>query len=131
MAGTKMIWLSKFDAKSAMLNLPKATLMMGVPTFYVRLLTESDFTQEVFRNIRLFISGSAPLLPETFLEFKKRTGHTILEHYGMSETGMLASNPYHIKDGDSFGGTVGKALPGVSFRITGENGQPCKWARLV
>lgn len=126
LAGAKMIWLSKFDAKSAIRHLPKATLMMGVPTFYVRLLTESDFTQEVCRNIRLFISGSAPLLLETFLDFKKRTGHTILERYGMSETGMLASNPYHDRDGARFGGTVGKALPGVSIRITGEDGQPCK-----
>ena len=126
LAGAKMIWLSKFDAKAALRCLPKATIMMGVPTFYVRLLTETDFTQEVCRTIRLFVSGSAPLLLETFLEFKERTGHTILERYGMSETGMLASNPYHKQDGTRFGGTVGKPLPGVSIRITGEDGQPCK-----
>ncbi len=126
LAGAKMIWLSKFDAKAAASHLPSATVMMGVPTFYVRLLTEADFTRESCRNIRLFVSGSAPLLLETFTEFKERTGHTILERYGMSETGMLVSNPYHAQDGQRFGGTVGKPLPGVSLRITGEDGQPCK-----
>ncbi|MCX6856134.1 MAG: malonyl-CoA synthase [Verrucomicrobia bacterium] len=130
LAGAKMIWLSKFDAKAAVQSLPKATVMMGVPTFYVRLLAEGDFTQEVCQNIRLFISGSAPLLLETFLEFRERSGHTILERYGMSETGMLASNPYFQSEGQRYGGTVGKPLPGVSIRITGEDGQPCKLGEI-
>ena len=126
LAGAKMIWLSKFDGKAAVRHLPGATLMMGVPTFYVRLLTEADFTCETCRNIRLFVSGSAPLLLETFTAFQERSGHTILERYGMSETGMLVSNPYRERDGRRFGGTVGKPLRGVSLRITGEDGRPCK-----
>ncbi len=126
LAGARMIWLAKFDARAAIAHLPRATVMMGVPTFYVRLLAETDFTREVCRNIRLFVSGSAPLLLETFTAFEERTGHTILERYGMSETGMLVSNPYHERDGQRLGGTVGKPLPGVSLRITAEDGQPCK-----
>lgn len=126
LAGAKMTWLPKFDAKDAIRHLPNCTMMMGVPTFYVRLLAETEFTQDVCRNIRLFVSGSAPLLLETFTEFQKRTGHTILERYGMSETGMLVSNPYHERDGQRIGGTVGKPLPGLSLRITGEDGHPCK-----
>ena len=126
LAGAKMIWLPKFDAKAAVRDLPRCTVMMGVPTFYVRLLAEADFTRETCRNVRLFVCGSAPLLPETFTAFQERTGHTILERYGMSETGMLVSNPYHARDGNRFGGAVGKPLPGVSLRITGEDGQPCK-----
>ena len=126
LAGAKMVWLSKFDAKAAVRHLPNCTVLMGVPTFYVRLLGEPDFTRDVCRNIRLFVSGSAPLLLETFVEFQQRTGHVILERYGMSETGMLVSNPYHERDGQRFGGTVGKPLPGVSLRIMGEDGQPCK-----
>ena len=130
LAGAKMIWLPKFDAKAAIRHLPNATVMMGVPTFYVRLLAEDGFTREICRNIRLFVSGSAPLLLETFTEFKERTGHTILERYGMSETGMLVSNPYHERDGQRFGGTVGKPLPGVSLRIMGEDGLSCKTGEI-
>jgi malonyl-CoA/methylmalonyl-CoA synthetase len=96
--------------------------MMGVPTFYSRLLAEPDFGASDCRNVRLFISGSAPLLPETFTAFRERTGHTILERYGMSETGMNTSNPL---DGERIGGTVGPALPGVSVRIVDADGAPC------
>ena len=126
LAGAKMIWLPKFDAKAAIRHLPHSTVMMGVPTFYVRLLADAGFTRDLCRQMRLFVSGSAPLLLETFTAFQERTGFTILERYGMSETGMLVSNPYHDKDGRRFGGTVGKPLPGVSLRITGDDGRLCK-----
>jgi malonyl-CoA/methylmalonyl-CoA synthetase len=95
---------------------------MGVPTYYVRLLQEPGFDRTLCAGMRLFISGSAPLLLDTFNEFRERTGHTILERYGMSETTMLSSNPY---DGERVGGTVGLPLPGVSIRVVkrDENGQ--------
>jgi malonyl-CoA/methylmalonyl-CoA synthetase len=96
--------------------LPQSTVMMGVPTFYVRLLQEPSFGREACRSVRLFISGSAPLLKETFDEFKSRTGHTILERYGMTEGGMFTSNPY---EGERRGGTVGFPLPGTALRIVG------------
>jgi malonyl-CoA/methylmalonyl-CoA synthetase len=117
-----MIWLPKFDVKAAIEHLPRATILMGVPTFYTRLLTEPTFTQEVCQSVRVFISGSAPLLTETFTAFQERTGHTILERYGMSETGILTSNPYLETDGPRCGGTVGRPLPGVLVRIQGEPG---------
>jgi malonyl-CoA/methylmalonyl-CoA synthetase len=120
--GSKMIWLSKFDPKAVVGKLPEATVFMGVPTLYVRLLAEPGLTRESCRNMRLFIAGSAPLLIETFLEWQQRTGHTILERYGMSETAMLTSNPY--KDGERRGGTVGFALPGVDLRVQGDDGKP-------
>lgn len=123
LAGAKIIWMPKFDVETALRLLPECTVMMGVPTFYVRLLTEPAFTREVCQNMRLFISGSAPLLMETFNGFQERTGFTILERYGMSETAMLTSNPYHEKDGQRYGETVGKALPGVSVRIVNEQGE--------
>ncbi|HEV7406466.1 MAG TPA: malonyl-CoA synthase [Chthoniobacteraceae bacterium] len=126
LAGAKMIWLPKFDATAAIRHLPSATVMMGVPTFYVRLLAEESFTRDTCRNIRLFVSGSAPLLLETFAAFQQRTGHTILERYGMSETGMLVSNPYRKIDGPRLGGTVGRPLPGVWLRVMGEDGRPCR-----
>ncbi len=119
--GSKMIWLAKFDAKVVLKNLPRATVFMGVPTLYVRLLAEPGLTSEVCRQMRLFISGSAPLLMDTFQAWQQRTGHTILERYGMSETIMLTSNPYA---GERRGGTVGAALPGVQLRIVNEQGQP-------
>jgi malonyl-CoA/methylmalonyl-CoA synthetase len=119
--GSKMIWLSKFDPKLVVKKLPEATVFMGVPTLYVRLLAEPGLNREACRNIRLFIAGSAPLLIETFNEWQQRTGHTILERYGMSETAMLTSNPY--QDGERRGGTVGFALPGVSLRVQGDDGQ--------
>jgi len=96
---------------------------MGVPTLYVRLLAEPGLTQDVVRNMRLFVAGSAPLLTETFNEWQARTGHTILERYGMSETVMLTSNPYDPKQGERRGGTVGFPLPGVSLRVQGDDGQ--------
>ncbi|MEO6746590.1 MAG: AMP-binding protein, partial [Caldimonas sp.] len=120
--GSKMIWLSKFDPKKVIEKLPEATVFMGVPTLYVRLLAEPGLTLDACRTMRLFIAGSAPLLLDTFLEWQTRTGHTILERYGMSETAMLTSNPY--QNGERRGGTVGFALPGVSLRVQGDEGQP-------
>ena len=120
--GSKMLWFSKFDPRAVIARLPDATVFMGVPTLYVRLLGETSFTQEACRRMRLFVSGSAPLLIETFNEFRARTGHTLLERYGMSETVMLTSNPY---DGERRGGTVGLPLPGVSVRVRDDQGQPC------
>ena len=108
----------KFDSKTIIQLLPKATVFMGVPTFYTRLLDDENFTRDVCHNMRLFISGSAPLLEQTFDDFKQRTGHTILERYGMTETGMNTSNPV---DGDRIAGTVGLPLPGVEARIVDEN----------
>ena len=119
LSACEIIWLGKFDAAAVIAALPRATLMMGVPTFYTRLLAAKDFDRETCRNMRLFISGSAPLLAGTHDEFSARTGHNILERYGMTETGMIASNPY---EGARLAGTVGFALPDVSVRIAG--GQP-------
>jgi malonyl-CoA/methylmalonyl-CoA synthetase len=116
--GSSMIFHRKFDAKAVLRDLPRATVFMGVPTYYSRLLGEAGFNREACRHVRLFISGSAPLLPETFSEFQQRTGHTILERYGMTETGMLTSNPL---DGARIGGTVGVALPGVSVRVVDDD----------
>ena len=93
LAGARMLWLAKFDPAQVRPLLPRATVMMGVPTFYTRLLADSAFGADDCRSMRLFVSGSAPLLPDTFDEFRARTGHTILERYGMSETGMNTSNP--------------------------------------
>lgn len=126
LAGAKMVWLPKFEVQEAIQSLPRCTMMMGVPTFYVRLLNDPRFHGDVCKSMRLFVSGSAPLLIETFTEFQSRTGFTILERYGMSETGMLCSNPYSAQDGDRFGGTVGKPLPGVSLRITNDEGNACR-----
>ncbi len=120
--GSKMIWLSRFDPKRVIEKLPEATVFMGVPTLYVRLLAEPGLTVESCRNMRLLIAGSAPLLIETFTEWQRRTGHTILERYGMSETVMLTSNPYRAGDGERRGGTVGFPLPGVGLRVRGEGG---------
>ena len=120
--GSKMFWMSKFDPKKVVEKLPEATVFMGVPTLYVRLLAEPGLTREACGNMRLFVAGSAPLLIETFNEWKERTGHIILERYGMSETAMLASNPY--EGGERRGGTVGFALPGVSLRVVGDDGEP-------
>jgi malonyl-CoA/methylmalonyl-CoA synthetase len=120
--GSKMIWLSKFDPKLVVKKLPEATVFMGVPTLYVRLLAEAGLTREACRKMRLFVAGSAPLLIETFNEWKERTGHTILERYGMSETVMLTSNPY--QGAERRGGTVGFALPGVSLRVQADDGKP-------
>ena len=119
--GSKMIWLSKFEPKKVIEKLPEATVFMGVPTLYVRLLAEPGLTVEACRHMRLFISGSAPLLIETFRDWQARTGHTILERYGMSETAMLTSNPY--EGGERRGGTVGPALPDVRLRVVDDAGQ--------
>ncbi|MEK8032166.1 malonyl-CoA synthase [Ideonella sp. DXS29W] len=120
--GSKMLWFSRFDPRAVIARLPEATVFMGVPTLYVRLLGEAGFNREACRHMRLFISGSAPLLIETFNEFRERSGHTILERYGMSETVMLTSNPYRPEDGERRGGTVGFALPGVSLRVRDDQG---------
>jgi malonyl-CoA/methylmalonyl-CoA synthetase len=118
--GTKMLFLPRFDAGEVIGLLPRATVMMGVPTFYTRLLARPDFDAGVCRNMRLFISGSAPLLEETFRDFNERTGHTILERYGMTETGMNTSNPLK---GERRAGTVGFPLPQVEVRVTGKDGE--------
>jgi malonyl-CoA/methylmalonyl-CoA synthetase len=123
--GSRMIWFARFDPKAVIARLPEATVFMGVPTLYVRLLAERSLTREACRNMRLFVSGSAPLLIETFNQFRERTGHTILERYGMSETVMLTSNPYDPKDGERRGGTVGFPLPGVQLRVVDGGGRAC------
>jgi len=117
LSGAEMVWFAKFDAKAMIAAMPSATLMMGVPTFYTRLMGDEGFTREAAQHMRLFISGSAPLLAETHKAFEARTGHAILERYGMTETGMITSNPY---DGERLPGSVGFALPGVSVRIRAE-----------
>ena len=121
--GSAMFFEQKFDAARAMKLLPQSTVLMGVPTYYVRLLLEPAFGRDTCRHMRLFISGSAPLLKETFDEFKARTGHTILERYGMTEGGMFTSNPY---TGERRGGTVGFPLPGTALRIFGAGGTAVK-----
>lgn len=114
LAGARMIFCPKFDAKEALSLMPRATSLMGVPTFYTRLLDQPGLTREATAHMRLFVSGSAPLLAETHRAFKERTGHAILERYGMTETGMNTSNPY---DGNRRAGTVGFPLPGIDLRI--------------
>ena len=122
LSGSKMIWLAKFDPSTVLAKLPEATVFMGVPTLYVRLLGEAGLTRALTQGVRLFISGSAPMLLDTFRQWQDRTGHAILERYGMSETVMLSSNPYRETDGQRIGGTVGPALPGVHLRVTTETG---------
>jgi len=114
-AGGAMILLPKFDAGEVIDLMPRATALMGVPTFYVRLLDDPRLTRGLAGHMRLFISGSAPLLAETHERFEARTGHRILERYGMTETNMNTSNPY---DGERRAGTVGFPLPGVELKIT-------------
>jgi malonyl-CoA/methylmalonyl-CoA synthetase len=121
--GSKMIWLAKFDPKTVLQAMPRATVFMGVPTLYVRLLAEPGLDKEAVRSMRLFVSGSAPMLIETFNDWQARTGHAILERYGMSETVMLTSNPGLPKDGKRLGGTVGKPLPGVALRVQDDDGK--------
>ncbi|RWD72211.1 malonyl-CoA synthase [Mesorhizobium sp.] len=115
MAGATMLFEQKFDPARILSLMPRATALMGVPTFYVRLLQQEGLTREAAKTIRVFISGSAPLLAETHKAWRERTGHAILERYGMTETNMNISNPY---DGERRAGTVGFPLPGVSLRIT-------------
>jgi malonyl-CoA/methylmalonyl-CoA synthetase len=126
--GSKMIWMAKFDPKRAIAHMAKASVFMGVPTLYVRMLAEPALNKAAVKNMRLFIAGSAPLLIETFTEWQERTGHTILERYGMSETAMLTSNPYapdqrYGQQSERRGGTVGFPLPGVSLRVRGDDGK--------
>ncbi len=118
-AGACMIFLPKFDVDEIFRELPHATSMMGVPTFYVRLLKDARLTQEATKHIRLFVSGSAPLLADTHAQWFARTGHHILERYGMSETNMNTSNPY---DGRRVPGSVGFPLPGTQLRIADDKG---------
>jgi len=118
-AGARLLFQRKFEPKRVLDALPRATMLMGVPTFYTRLLAEPGLTRVSSANVRLFVSGSAPLLEATFYAFAERTGHTILERYGMSEAGMIASNPY---DGERRAGTVGMPLPGVSLRVVDDEG---------
>jgi len=121
LSGCTMVWLPKFVDADVLAGLKRATVMMGVPTFYTRLLANGGFTRETARNVRLFISGSAPLLPTTFAEFEQRTGQRILERYGMSEAVIITSNPL---EGERLAGSVGYPLPGVELRISGCEGKP-------
>lgn len=121
LSGSRMRFLPRFDVGSVMQQLPRATVMMGVPTYYTRLLDRPDFGREHCGHMRLFTCGSAPLLVQTFEEFEQRTGHRILERYGMTETGMNTSNPL---SGERKPGTVGLPLPGVEIRIVDETGDP-------
>ncbi|MDL2409592.1 malonyl-CoA synthase [Rhizobium calliandrae] len=122
LSGASMYLLPKFDADEVLRLMPRATVLMGVPTFYVRLVQHPGLNADVTSSMRLFISGSAPLLAQTHRQFCERTGHAILERYGMTETNMNTSNPY---DGERVAGTVGFPLPGVSLRITQpETGTP-------
>ena len=114
-ARASMIFLPKFDPDLIIRLMARATVLMGVPTFYTRLLQSPDLTKELTKHMRLFVSGSAPLLADTHREWSARTGHAVLERYGMTETNMNTSNPY---DGDRVPGAVGHALPGVSVRVT-------------
>ena len=114
LSGAGMLFIPKLDPDLIVKLLPRATSMMGVPTFYVRLLQHPGLTRDLVKHIRLFVSGSAPLLAETHREWEARTGHRILERYGMTETNMNTSNPY---DGERVAGTVGFPLPDVALRI--------------
>ncbi len=120
LSAASMRWAAGFDAKQTVQHLPECTVMMGVPTYYTRLLALPEFNREVTANMRLFISGSAPLLEETFFQFEQRTGHRILERYGMTETNMNTSNPLNAQRKP---GTVGLPLPGVEVRIVDDEGR--------
>ena len=120
--GSAMRFHAKFDARRALAEFPESTTFMGVPTFYTRLLAETDLDRASCARMRLFVSGSAPLLAETHVEFEDRTGHRILERYGMTETGMLTSNPLQ---GERRAGSVGPALPGTEVRVMDDDGKQC------
>ena len=123
LAGATVRFMASFNLDAIIAELPKSTLMMGVPTFYTRLLNDARMTKALCENMRLFVSGSAPLLAETHSMFEDRTGHRILERYGMTETNMITSNPYV---GERLAGTVGFALPGTQVIITDAvTGDPC------
>ena len=121
LAGASMIFQARFDPGAVLAAMPGATVLMGVPTFYTRLLEHPGLTPERAANMRLFVSGSAPMLAETHRAWRARTGHSILERYGMTETNMNASNPY---EGERRPGSVGPPLPGVEIRVTGEGRRP-------
>ena len=122
LSGATMIFHNRFDPDAVVAAMPRATSLMGVPTFYTRLLDHPGLTREACANMRLFVSGSAPLLAETHAAWRERTGFAILERYGMTETNMITSNPY---DGERRAGTVGFPLPGVNVRIgEAESGAP-------
>jgi malonyl-CoA/methylmalonyl-CoA synthetase len=121
LGGNEIIFLPRFDVDAVIAHLPGATVMMGVPTQYVRLLGDARFTADTCSHIRLFTSGSAPMTEAVHAEFTARTGLRILERYGMTEAGMITSNPY---DGDRIPGTVGYALPGVDLRVADDDGRP-------
>ena len=126
--GSRMLWHGKFDPQAVLADLARATVFMGVPTFYTRLLAQPGLNAQACPQMRLFISGSAPMLVDTFNEWQARTGHTVLERYGMSETLMLTSNPYqadarHEGRSQRVGGSVGFPLPGVTLRICNEQQQ--------
>jgi malonyl-CoA/methylmalonyl-CoA synthetase len=112
--GSTMLWHNSFDPGAVLADLPRATILMAVPTFYVRLAADARLTRDAAAGMRLFVSGSAPLLEATFAQFEAKTGHRILERYGMTEAGMICSNPY---DGERLPGTVGFPLPGISVRV--------------
>ena len=121
LAGARILLHRRFDAGAVLRALPRATVLMGVPTFYTRLLAEPGLDRRACAGVRLFVSGSAPLAPDAFARFRERTGHAILERYGMSETGIIASSPY---DGERRPGSVGFPLPGVSVRVVDGEGAP-------
>lgn len=121
LSGASMLFLPRFDATEVLRHLAGCTVMMGVPTHYARLLRQPELDHAACRGMRLFISGSAPLPPELFAAFRERTGHAILERYGMTETGMNTSNPLQ---GDRRAGSVGRPLPGVTVRVVGPDGSP-------
>jgi malonyl-CoA/methylmalonyl-CoA synthetase len=125
LSGARMIWFAKFEPRAAIERFRQATVFMGVPTLYVRMLAESSLTRQACSNMRLFLSGSAPMLVDTFDAWRERTGHTIVERYGMSETVMLTSNPYHGDPSRRKGGTVGRPLPGVQVRVHDDQGRAC------
>jgi malonyl-CoA/methylmalonyl-CoA synthetase len=119
-AGSRLLFQRKFDPVKVLGAIPRATMLMGVPTFYTRLLAEPKLSRELCRSMRLFVSGSAPLSEATFRAFLDRSGHTILERYGMSEAGMITSNPC---SGERRAGTVGQPLPGVTLRVVDASGR--------
>ena len=125
--GTAMRFHARFDARRALDDFRDSTVFMGVPTFYTRLLAEPGLDRNACARMRLFVSGSAPLLAETHVEFERRTGHRILERYGMTETGMLTSNPLQ---GDRRAGAVGPALPGVQVRVVDDDDKPVAAAAI-
>ncbi len=125
LAGAKMLWFNRFDPKACIAQMRRATVFMGVPTLYVRMLAEPSLTRQACASMRVFVAGSAPMLPETFEAWRERSGHAIVERYGMSETVILTSNPYHAKDGERRAGTVGHVLPGMRLRVQDDKGHTC------